>query len=243
MKKPALSDIRVLVVDDDQLFRNGMRRLLHSMERVAFGNIQEAPDGQSAMRLLDEQPIDLVLIDYQMPGGTGLDWLERITGRYSDVAVIMVTGQGDETVAVEAMHHGAMDYLVKGGISPEHMERAIINALEKRNMKRTLEQQRQSLIEAERSRVMLESLGAACHHLGQPATVILSYLELMQNEETEPEKLEIIEECIKAARKLGDILHRFQSASEYRTVPYINVSGTTVRILDINEEGKTNHDE
>jgi signal transduction histidine kinase len=90
--------------------------------------------------------------------------------------------------------------------------------------------QKQELLAAERQRVMIQSLGAACHHLGQPVTIITGYLEMMRRKEQSPEMREMIDNCVKAAESLGEILDRLRRVSEYRTVPYLpTVSDGPVR--------------
>ncbi|MBA4388605.1 MAG: hypothetical protein C0404_11530 [Verrucomicrobia bacterium] len=77
--------------------------------------------------------------------------------------------------------------------------------------------------EAERQRVMLESLGAACHHLGQPATVLLANLGIIHKRwhiEDEMVK-DLVESSIKAAETLGEILHKLNTVNEYRTTQYL----------------------
>ncbi len=85
---------------------------------------------------------------------------------------------------------------------------------------RTIEEQAKSLVEAEAQRVMIESLGAACHHIGQPATVINTYLSMMREREKQPEMQAMIEECQKASNDLRNVLERLQNVSLYRTEPY-----------------------
>lgn len=93
--------------------------------------------------------------------------------------------------------------------------------------------------EAERRRVMLESLGAACHHLGQPATVLLANLGLIQRRvsSVDPVTKELMDSSITAAESLGDILHRLNTVNEYRTTQYLDRSDAPgseeSRILEI----------
>lgn len=77
--------------------------------------------------------------------------------------------------------------------------------------------------EAERQRVMLESIGAACHHLGQPATVLLASLGMMQKRESlfDFEMRSLLRQGIDSAEKLQSILHRLNTINEYRTVQYL----------------------
>ena len=211
----------ILVVDDEPNFRNGMRRLFHSLQNDTMSfTVLEASGGEEALKVLKTGKVDCVLIDYHMPGGTGIQWIQRVREANRTIAVIMVTGVGNEQVAVEAMKNGASDYLVKGSITPETLLKTVLNAMQTVRMRLELEEQREKLIDAERQRVMIESLGAACHHLGQPVTVITGYLQLMQRAETSPERLEMLDSCLKAAEAMGDVLRRLQMVSEYRTEPY-----------------------
>lgn len=97
--------------------------------------------------------------------------------------------------------------------------------------------------ETERQRVMLESLGAACHHLGQPATVLFANLELMQHHlgsgpNGTAELAPLIDSSLQATHRMGRILHRLNSVNEYKTTVYTQpeaseeATGAT-RILDI----------
>jgi DNA-binding response OmpR family regulator len=190
------------------------------MDTDAEFDVLDAATGAAAHELLKTQPVDCVLIDNKMPGGDGLDWLAKIMGMQEYLAVIMVTGAGSEEIAVTAMKHGAMDYLVKGSITAESLQRAILNAIEKTTMRRTIQAQQEELMEAERHRVMVESLGAACHHLGQPATVITTYVQMLKRQETEPSKIEMMDNCLEAIDELHEVLEKLHKVATYRTEPY-----------------------
>lgn len=214
----------VLLVDDDSNFRNGMRRIFWLLRKGVNLLLLEAGQGSEALTVLESYKVDCILLDYRLPGGNGLEWIERFHAGHANIPVIMITGEGDEETAVLALRKGAVDYLVKGGLTPESLHRSILNALEKEEMRVALERQRGELLDAERQRVMIESLGTACHHIGQPMTVISLYLQMMQDNETTPEKQAMIQECLNAASRVGAILERLQRVSEYRRVPYL-VSG------------------
>jgi hypothetical protein len=85
---------------------------------------------------------------------------------------------------------------------------------------RIIETQSKALVHAEQQRVMVETVGAACHHLGQPATIIRVYLDLMKKQEPSPELQRMIQECQLAAEDVAAILHRLQGVAQYQTVPY-----------------------
>lgn len=94
--------------------------------------------------------------------------------------------------------------------------------------------------QAERQHVMMESLGAACHHLGQPATVLLASLELMVRIKNNDRALaeELLASSIEAAESLRKMLHNLNDITEYKTTSYIDgqdVPGRSQsRILDVN---------
>jgi len=89
-------------------------------------------------------------------------------------------------------------------------------------LRETVETQHQILIEAEQHRVMIQTLGAACHHIGQPATVLQLRLETLQRLATNQEEINEITGCVKAMQLIADILHQLQQVSQFRTVSYIH---------------------
>ena len=89
-----------------------------------------------------------------------------------------------------------------------------------REMKNALEAQQQELLEAERHRVMINSLGAVCHHIGQPATILRTHLHVLKSQISAPTALDGILECEKTVDSIAEILDKLRGVSEYRTVPY-----------------------
>ncbi len=80
-----------------------------------------------------------------------------------------------------------------------------------------------ALRESDRQRVMLETLGAACHHLGQPATVLMANLGLLRHKigSEDPLLSELVDSSMVAIRRLGDTLHKLNCVNEYRTTSYM----------------------
>ena len=101
--------MRILVVDDEEAIRLALGELLTS----AGHDVREAGTGDVALATLDGAPADLVLADLRMPGMDGMQLLEAIRGRFPETLVVLVTAQGDERTAVQALKLGAYDYLPK----------------------------------------------------------------------------------------------------------------------------------
>ena len=98
----------ILVVDDD--FHG--RQLLLSILRIAGYSAHEAMNGKTALRLLKEQPVDLVLLDVLLPDMDGWQVCSRIR-EMSDVPIIMLTACGSSQDVVKGLELGADDYLIK----------------------------------------------------------------------------------------------------------------------------------
>ncbi|MBI1846689.1 MAG: response regulator [Candidatus Rokubacteria bacterium] len=103
--------VRVLLVEDDADQAELVRRSLER-QHLPF-DVSVARNGAACLETLERESVAVVLLDYSLPGMTGLEVLEEIRRRGLTVAVVMVTGQGDERVAVQAMKAGAADYVVK----------------------------------------------------------------------------------------------------------------------------------
>jgi sigma-B regulation protein RsbU (phosphoserine phosphatase) len=111
------------MVDDDQCDRRSVQRALGDR----YG-LFEASDALQAMRLVDEHEPDCILLDYNIPGTNALELLDDLR---LHAPVVMLTGQGDEMVAVAAMKAGALDYLSKNDFSADSLDLAIRGSIEK----------------------------------------------------------------------------------------------------------------
>ena len=129
MRKDAL---RLLIVDDEEAARYGMRRALST-----FGfNVTEADSAEAARALIRQQEPDLMLLDVNLPGMNGLDFLRELkAANGSSPLVIVVTAHGSERVAVEAVKSGAYDYISKP-FELDDLRLVIKNASENIQLKR-----------------------------------------------------------------------------------------------------------
>ena len=101
--------LNLLIVDDERSIREACREVALSLGFTTF----VADSAEHAFRLLDTQTFDAVLLDLRLPGAGGLEALRRIKERRPESVVIVVTGYGTVQSAVQAMKHGAYDYVTK----------------------------------------------------------------------------------------------------------------------------------
>ncbi len=130
--------LRVLIVDDSPEDRYSLRRALRSLSSQTY-EVVEAATGAEGLEHCLRSPPHCVLLDYKIPDLDGLDFLDSLRERSAaPIALVMLTGQGSETVAAEAMKRGAADYLVKSMVTPQYLHQAISNAIEKAALRRSL---------------------------------------------------------------------------------------------------------
>lgn len=134
-----LSDLlHILIVDDSLDFCQIVRDLL---ELTGGFKLDVTHSLTSMWELLEQESYDALLLDNNLPDGTGLEALTRLTETGDDVPVVMVTGEGDQHTASEAIKRGAYDYVVKGEIGLTQLDWVVRRAV---NLYRTQKAQRQA---------------------------------------------------------------------------------------------------
>jgi len=117
-----MTQIRVLLVDDHKLVRAGIRSLLERLPDVEV--IGEASDGREAIRLVEENEPQIVLMDLAMPELNGLEATQYLTSTFPKVRVIILSIYADEEHVYQALRAGAAGYLLKAAAT-EELELAI----------------------------------------------------------------------------------------------------------------------
>ena len=112
-----MNAVRVVVVDDHQIVRDGLVALLGALEGVEV--VGAAADGREALHVVGEAAPDVVVMDIQMPQLDGIEATRFITGRQPDVRVVMLTMNEDDDTVLSAIRAGASGYLLKGSGAEE----------------------------------------------------------------------------------------------------------------------------
>jgi diguanylate cyclase (GGDEF)-like protein len=145
--KIAQDSLKILIVDDSpedrEIYMRHLKKGVEGSEFCIFGS----ETGQEGIQLCKEENPDCILLDYLLPDMNGLEFLSLLKERGYPGAVIMLTGQGSEMVAVEAMKGGAQDYLVKDNFSSEALHNSIIKAIHNNKLDETKKWKTQALVD------------------------------------------------------------------------------------------------
>jgi sigma-B regulation protein RsbU (phosphoserine phosphatase) len=129
--------IRLLLIEDDLASISFMRMVLHRATGAHF-ELEAAENLQQGLARLAKGGIDAVLLDLSLPEATGMDTFHAVKEQAHDVPIIVLSGLDDETLALDAVHAGAEDYLVKGRVDSQLITRAVIYAIERTESRKAL---------------------------------------------------------------------------------------------------------
>jgi PAS domain S-box-containing protein len=140
MEIGATQKLKILIIEDDIVDRKLLQRLL-SQSTLPVSEIKSAECLKTALEFLGKEHFDVVFLDLGLPDSQGIESFSEIHGKTPNVPVIVLSGLGDEEMAVKAVKQGVQDYFVKGQIDSNLMARAVRYAIER---KKAAEQLRQA---------------------------------------------------------------------------------------------------
>jgi len=170
------TDIRtILMVDDDDAFRIAMKQALSTGGKY---RVRSADSGEAAIEALQHDRFDVILLDYRMPGISGLNVLQWMHEQKVDTPVVMMTAAGSEGIAVEAMKLGAYDYVRKEQVEVDHIG-ILIDGVYERYLFRKEKERREAIErEREKSLIAIETFHSTLASIAQIVNNSLSMVSL-----------------------------------------------------------------
>jgi len=220
---------RILIVDDD--FEQ-VEMITLFLNFNGFQKVDSAKDLESLWKLLSSEQYDIILLDYMLPDGTGLQVLDGLSQRGHQVPVIMITGLGNERIAVQAMQQGAQDYLIKGEdyleTLPALIHKVVQDLMERKQMESQIQANHVQLTQAARLATIGEMASGIAHQIYNPLTTIIADAQLLLHELPQDHTGR---ESAKAIEQAG---WRLQNAVQ-RLLEFSRPAASTLELLDVNQ--------
>ncbi|MBM0741415.1 response regulator [Phormidium sp. CLA17] len=215
--------LKILVVDDDAVDRMAVRRSL-TMAEVEM-SLSEAVDCSTAIAELKKIDFDCIFLDYRLPDRDGLSLIEELRHDNVRTPIIVLTGQGDEQIAVDLMKAGATDYLPKSKVSPDRLSRILRNAVRLYRLEQEAEAAKQEQEQLSRQRE--DFVYRLTHDLRTPLVAADRMLTLFKQEafgEISPDMMEAIAMMVHSNQSLlhmvNSILEVYRHDAGHKTLSF-----------------------
>jgi signal transduction histidine kinase len=190
--------IEVLLVEDDEEDYLLTKGVFGKIEGTRYA-LHWACDCRSALEAIQERDHDVCLVDYRLGPEDGIQLVRDLVADGHDLPLIVMTGQGDRDVDLEAARAGAADYLVKGEVSPALLERTIRYAMRSRADLRALRDSEAQLHQAQKMEAIGLLAGGVAHDFNNLLLAIRGYGELVKSTPDDERVDEWLNEILKAS--------------------------------------------
>ncbi|KIL99998.1 sensory box histidine kinase/response regulator [Paramagnetospirillum magnetotacticum MS-1] len=193
--------IRVLLLEDDPADARLVGQMLRRVKTTPFEVTVAGRLAQALERLSDEtQHFDVVLADLGVPDSSGIGTLNALTQAAPRLPVVVLTGNDDDTIALEALKRGAQDYLVKGLGDAFILSRVVRYAIERKMGEEVLREARDSAEQAARAKsVFLAMMG---HEIRTPLNGVLGMARLLLETDLDPRQKSFTETLVSSGELL-----------------------------------------
>ncbi len=237
-----MNKLKLLVVDDEPGILSGVERVLRNfavsypfMEDDITYEILEADTGEKAIEIIEQTPVDIVLLDNKLPGIDGIEVLEYIKNRDYDMAVMMITSYASLDLAVKATNYGAFNFVPKP-FTPQELKSAVENITKNLYLRRMTRQMKE---EGKESR--FQFLSVLSHELKSPINAVEGYLRIMKDKQAGDridDYMEMIDRSVERIKGMRNLildlldLTRMESGSKSRDIRQLDITQIARGVAD-----------
>ncbi|KAA3611225.1 MAG: hybrid sensor histidine kinase/response regulator [Calditrichaeota bacterium] len=205
-----LEKLDILIVEDSPTDTEFYKRMLGQISgKTKFiYNVIETETGAEGLDLLDEQRVDCVLLDYNLPDFTGLEFLDELNkSGQKNISVVMLTGQGNESIAAQSFKKGAQDYIVKEHLTIQGLQRSVNNAVEKNRLENEIIEQHEKI--KQQNQELQKFAYIASHDLKEPLRKIHTFSNMLKkrcDDKLDETENKYIDSMQKASERMGALI-------------------------------------
>jgi CheY-like chemotaxis protein len=238
----------ILLVDDERV----NLKILSTILRPGGYRFLEATRGEEALKVLNQENVDLIILDLMMPGMDGFQTLEKIKEDplTAFVPVIIASALKDASAIERGLELGANDYFTKPLSDDDRrfqLPLKVRNLIKMKKMQDQLaklndelKKAQDKLIQNEKEAAVVEMAGAASHELNQPLTAIMGNLQLVMTKLPDGDPLvEKLEKVMAQVERMVDLVKKIGQITRYRTKRYAE----NIKIVDIDQASCANYGE
>jgi len=183
-------EFHILLVDDDPKYADIIKHQLRAFQNKVFSVLWVSNPAEVLPLLKSDKVIDLILMDYFLPGTTGIEIIKDIYNEKIRIPIILLTSNRDFRIAIEAMKYGVEDYILKEDAANTMLPRSIINIIERVELAKQVEKaEKDEMISRKRVEAIQELIVTMCHEFNNPlAAIKISTDILMRQKLTERQK-------------------------------------------------------
>lgn len=222
------NQIDVLLIEDNEEFAKLVSIYLQKDNEAKFV-VTWKPDGETGMEAIkDESSFDVILMDYFLPGQTGFEITRKLYAKEVKIPIVFLTANREFDLVLEVMKLGVEDYLVKEEILSPVLPKTILNVLERRDLKKRLEEIE---ISEKRLQAIQELVVSVTAELDVPVKHLRERVESLQMDRSASQLKKQLATIEKSLDRIEQKLRRLKELKEAKSVPYVK----GVRMIDLSE--------
>lgn len=203
--------MKIALVEDNRFHALLFERAI--VERYPETTVDTYPSGKACLKVLRERSYDLIAIDFHLPDINGLELLSLVHAEQPDLAAVLITGEGSEQIAAEAIKTGAIDYIAKSNDFVSVVPRIVSQAHHTQQLilkNRRLETRAR---EGEKLEMVTAVASTLNHEINNPLMTVMGAIELLLDDSrlTDPDVQEKLKKIETSARRIQEITHQMSN--------------------------------